>query len=277
MGVSNARNIGIDIAMGEYICFVDSDDFLDTNLLEVALNDLKKNDFDVLCFNFRVINGNGVVYTSGFTNNKYEITSEFEYLNYVCNTLFKKGGWAPWAKLFKASIIKENKLYFYDRSKVFAEDLLFYLCVLLNTKRITVINKTLYNYIESDNSYTITNKETRVIEFVKLSLELYNYIKIRNLSYLKKNFYILFYFILDNRCLQSNSKDVLKDMGYVREKSFLRRNLIKIIFNAKKVSEFISDGNKNALIYQNLQYYLYSGNNIFFRVTRMLLEKHFNT
>ena len=270
-GVSSARNKGIDIATGEYMCFVDSDDYWDKNLLEVAVAKADKYDVDVLCFDFRMLNGDSIVRVSKGDSNNYTITSEEQYMEYTCKHLLNKSGWAPWSKLFKTSIIKENKIYFYDRSKVFAEDLLFYLEYLLHADKIKIINDVLYNYIERDDSCTVSNTETRINEFIKLNIEFYKYLKKNRKKALKKQYYVFFYLIMSNRYKSSKKEKVLESMSNIKHKMFFRYNLIRVIVHSKGISDYL-DINRNALVYENLQYYLYSSDNFLFRIIKNVLK-----
>lgn len=56
-GVSSARNLGIDLSVGDFISFVDPDDFLDLNLYEIVISNMEKYNADIICFNcYDVIN-----------------------------------------------------------------------------------------------------------------------------------------------------------------------------------------------------------------------------
>ena len=116
-GVSSARNLGISEAKSEYICFLDSDEQKKKNHLEICLK--KISDADLLIFGFERFNGrtdkrvlenneiNGFTYCHDFLYSLKEnaITSEF-----FC---------FPWNKLYRRSLLVENKISFKEDISVF--------------------------------------------------------------------------------------------------------------------------------------------------------------
>ncbi|MGM9971240.1 MAG: glycosyltransferase family 2 protein [Anaeroplasmataceae bacterium] len=133
-GVSRARNIGLDLATGDYIQFVDSDDTIEPNMISKMVKSLEENDADIVVCN----------YTHPSIKNYlspgvYDLTSLETCLKYYQTTF---AGVVPWNKLYKRSIIT-NK---FDESVSFCEDDLFGLSNLFNAKRLVCIGDLLYHY-----------------------------------------------------------------------------------------------------------------------------------
>lgn len=133
-GVSSARNRGINIARGKWITFIDSDDCIHAELLE----NLYKGDEDLkICGYFdqlRSDSPNDRVYNS--------VKECANYLDLECKHNYIN---APWAKLFKASIIKQNNLLF-NESLSLGEDTVFVLYYFNYCNSVRTINKALYCY-----------------------------------------------------------------------------------------------------------------------------------
>ncbi|AWM13058.1 hypothetical protein DI487_03705 [Flavobacterium sediminis] len=144
-GLSDARNFGLQKAQGEYIYFMDSDDWIEPDLLEVALQHIRQ--YDVLVFGYQLDTENG----NGEMIQTEEVTTE--------DTILEKGkqqtaftekqlgllGYA-WNKLYKHQFLKDNQLFF-PKGISLVEDILFNAQVLAKTDAIVFCNQALYHYI----------------------------------------------------------------------------------------------------------------------------------
>lgn len=153
-GVSVARNKGIYHSNGDYICFVDSDDVLNDNYFEEAIEGIKKVGAD-LCIGKTHwfggedrdnLYGNGekyTIYSLDEINNKKNIIEKC-----ICwpkNTIEIQSGLKPeiWCKLYKKDLIKD--LSFNSNIKI-GEDQLFLVDYLNRCKKICVVDSIWYNY-----------------------------------------------------------------------------------------------------------------------------------
>ena len=155
-GAGSCRNKGIDIAKGEYISFVDSDDWLELNALEELYENAINNSSDIVLFNsiehkpnnnFReriYLPKNKCIDYNNFTfNHKL-------YKNFVLNKSF-----VIWDKLYKTSFLKENNLKF-EYYRVF-EDVKFHIECMILANKISYLPKILYNYNKKNASSTISS------------------------------------------------------------------------------------------------------------------------
>lgn len=142
-GVSSARNEALKIAMGEYIWFIDSDDYIEENSLEILSKYIENTTADLY------------VFEHGFFE-KYHITD----LNNLFNDHYFKYhfGFGPCNKIYRNSIIKDNQLFF-DTEESIGEDLLFNVNYYTKIKSCLFIDEKLYHYVIRETS-AMNSKDT---------------------------------------------------------------------------------------------------------------------
>lgn len=150
-GVSSARNIGLDNAEGEWITFVDSDDFLADNALEIVDWNVVNEDFLLFPFYYRYIDGGSKVYSLG-------TIGEIDYLDsFLKEELGEMIFRTPWSKLFKRDII--DSLRFNENIKC-GEDTLFVLSYLYRINRCRIYDTPFYVFNQDLKELCIKYKQT---------------------------------------------------------------------------------------------------------------------
>ena len=165
-GIGKTRNIGIKKATGEYITFVDSDDYIKENMLEEYYKYAKKHNFDLVIGSYiKKINNKEII----FENNKFK-TGNVKTTPQILYLI----EYGPWAKLYKRELLTNNNIYFDEKRKY--EDMPFVSKTLLKSKLIGQITEPYYYYIIHNNSET-TTMDKRVFDILDILKEIKDYYK----------------------------------------------------------------------------------------------------
>ena len=142
-GVSYSRNCGLDLADGEYIVFLDSDDVLDVNFVTVMLEAVKKNALKVAVCDYS---------KKAATNASAEDISDLEVKKYSGSDIWKNLNTAYiWRTIYSADVIRNIR---FDPSKKCCEDVLFFNEVLRSISSIGYVPLELYYYRQIPTSIT---------------------------------------------------------------------------------------------------------------------------
>lgn len=142
-GPAKARNIALDVASGAYICFVDSDDYLEPGALEKLLILAKGDDYDVVVYGANVICNDDIPEWIKKATSPRSIT----YNNFRFETIFNEQGCRPflWQHFIKSDLIKEKKLRL-DESLQIGEDQAFEIVYFSYANKVLFTSEKLYNY-----------------------------------------------------------------------------------------------------------------------------------
>lgn len=169
-GLSSARNTGIKAAKGKYIQFVDSDDYLEQNVIKGLLEKMERDNLDVLRFNYRNVNEK---YESFNPNREYrqfvdysdEVTDGLSFLTdrlgFSCYA---------WQFILKASLLQDESSYF--KSGIYFEDTEWTPRMLVRAERVTSVDCLVYNYLMRPGSITqgLTKEKQRKVLDDKMGL-----------------------------------------------------------------------------------------------------------
>lgn len=181
-GVSFVRNIGIKNSEGNYISFVDSDDYLNLNTYEKLAENLDGED--LIIFNYgRFENSTGEI-----IKEKYVSDDEMQELPEEKRYLYSKINHSCWNKLYKTEYLKRNKFKFFE---ILYEDVFFNLEVIYSTNNIKILNESFYNYRVNRKDSIMGNRNNNDLNYIQRQVSAYktNFENINKLIEKNKNNY----------------------------------------------------------------------------------------
>lgn len=205
-GISKARNRGLSEAQGEYIIFIDQDDLINNDYIEVLYNNIEKSRADIIISGFNKVSTNGKII------DKWILESEHGWSQYRIT--------APWGKIYRKTIIENNDLAFLD-TKI-SEDMYFNLLFYSYSKKIVVISYIGYNWYynklsESHKNWSVMSDDRNpfiVLDQLNANMKSDNTLDREWLIYFFTKYLIWYLFF----CCRGASRDLLFD-SY--EKAFL--------------------------------------------------------
>lgn len=212
-GLSSARNYGVDRMNGEYVLFLDSDDYWDdSEFLYKISNILKKEDYDIIVFGMKKYFEDSKCFCNPqfkFDNNTsiYELIKYNKFKASACN------------KIIKSEILKKNNIVFPLGLK--SEDIKWTYEVLKNSKNIYALKENIYVYRQRGGSITKTIKEQNILDMISMFKFCYeDCIKCNNsnkevlLSYIAYEYCVALGLVSCIKNVQKSTKHCLYDMKY---------------------------------------------------------------
>lgn len=191
-GVAKTRNTGIEQSTGEYIGFVDSDDYIDIDFFEKLYNSATKSNSDIAIASILKHKNFFNIYNAKYTKEETAITIQDKIK--LCEDK-KHFFFYAWNKIYHSGFIKENNIKF-SEGQIY-EDVMFAIKALYYSNKIISVYGTKYHYIEHENSLTKYKDKTgeKEQDLAKAYSELQEFCNSKNIEiperlnyYTKENF-----------------------------------------------------------------------------------------
>lgn len=191
-GVAKTRNAGIEQSTGEYIGFVDSDDYIDIDFFEKLYNSATKSNSDIAIASILKHKNFFNIYNAKYTKEETAITIQDKIK--LCEDK-KHFFFYAWNKIYHSGFIKENNIKF-SEGQIY-EDVMFAIKALYYSNKIISVYGTKYHYIEHENSLTKYKDKTgeKEHDLIKAYSELQEFCNSKNIEiserlnyYTKENF-----------------------------------------------------------------------------------------
>ncbi len=179
-GQSSARNIGLDIAQGEYIGFIDSDDWVDADYYEKLYNAAKKYDADIAMADFIRTGSKKHKIRLNLTEEK--IYEKIENKIKAANAL-KEG--CIWNKIYKKEILSGLKF----TEGMYFEDGPFTIKALYASNKLVTVQGTYYYYFQNPSSTVKTMDKNKRLDKEKSKREILDFIKSKNINIPDKTYW----------------------------------------------------------------------------------------
>lgn len=226
-GLGGARNTGIQYSTGEYIGFVDADDFVAETMFEKLYNEAKTNNSDIVICDYN--------FYPQKINSKKKWFKEYKG---VLNPEFIEKNTQPWNKIVRKELINEIKFLFFEQNGDGA-----YINLFLNAKKISTINDKLYFYRVGHSSMSSNHsmdKYVREVEVAQRQMDMLNrcpQLKESLLEYFEYRIIYTSIQALSVACLHQDKrkyqqyKEIIKELDYKKNtytKIFLKTQFSKI-------------------------------------------------
>ena len=180
-GIGMARNNALEKVTGDYIMFVDNDDFIDEDYIYKHLEPLKEKDYDMVLSGYKRVNDDKEILF------KVDLDEKYPWTRYISI--------APWGRLYKKKYLEENDIKFLKTP--IGEDVYFNLQANTLTDNIKILDYKGYNWYHNGKSVTNTiSDKIKKIDIIILLNTHYNILKEKN-SINKENYdFVQIYFVL---------------------------------------------------------------------------------
>jgi len=234
VGLAETRNNGIDLSTGDYICFFDSDDFIDKDMIETLLINAERTNSDVSSVRAHVHLRNGNVV--GYGKQDREIKTYKGLLNVVNGYSDGDISIAVWDKMFKKEALEGIR---FD-PKVFKEDVDFTLKLCMANKSFVTDTKEFYHYVKRTSNSITSKFNTKCFQLQEWAYQAYFNILSLGEDYRDAAEKCLFNSLthIIKTYLRDLHRGIVKETEYRDEIQLVTNNIMSLLLNTDNVTKF---------------------------------------
>jgi Glycosyltransferases involved in cell wall biogenesis len=207
-GLSDARNYGMQFVDTEFVLFIDSDDFVEPNLVEKVLGEVDE-EVDMVVFDYNQYyesEDKKIVIHNGLSEGKdYFLSENADIMVTIKN--------AAWNKLYRSSLFIENHIEYPKGYRY--EDLGTTFKLLLHTRKIRFLNIPLVNYLVDRSGNITTTYDKKIYDILAM-------VKVNNDYYMEEGYFLTYYEELKYITVR-NVLECLKKTAYMSEREFVMK------------------------------------------------------
>lgn len=164
-GLISVRRLGVKTATGEYIAFIDSDDYVKEDMIELLLTSAIKSNSDIAVAGFETVDENGVSLQK-IAPKEQTVDSKEALRALLCDDFLETGLYPVWNKLYKTSLFEA--LSFPSGVFNLGEDQYLNLLLLKKASKVSFLPNSVYSYVQREGSIMHTMKVSYVDSFFRL-------------------------------------------------------------------------------------------------------------
>lgn len=173
-GISAARETGTAQAAGKYLLYVDSDDYVAANMVELLLQSAELNDSDMVVCDYFLLKNNHMTHI-------HQAHGSLSRVEFIVDMLSHNREWSPWNKLIRREILVNNHFHWPEGVNM-AEDLLMVTKLLISSKQISYVEEPLYFYNRDNVNSLVNSISTRACQQSLIAIqETIAFIKLKGL------------------------------------------------------------------------------------------------